>query len=174
MPVLFSRVSTLLRWNHLQQPLALGELGFLLMRSLAPQLHLTKLLFACASPGLCCRPWINIHTDFGVPYEQLAFPPSTHNVQQHQTPITADHCSLRLPLRSPRSGKIPEHKSQGRQGFLFVLLCSACHLTPANSCFIYSVCLIAVCGGRLTLLWSEVQMIALSVSLVRNSLAQER
>ena len=73
MPALFSRVSPLLRWNHPRQPLALGKLGFLLMRSLAPQLHLTKPLFARASPGLGHRPWISIHTDFGVPYEQPVF-----------------------------------------------------------------------------------------------------
>ena len=169
MPVLFSRVSPLLRWNHLQQPLALGELGFLLMRSLTPQLHLTKPLFACASPGLCHRPWINIHTDFGVPYEQLVFQPlypqhSAAPNPNYYLSVQQDHCSLRLPLTSSRLGKIPKYKSQDRQGFLSMLLCSVCHLTPANSCFICSVCLIAVCSGRLTLLWSEVQMIALCFS----------
>lgn len=111
MPVLFSRVSTLLRWNHLQQPLAVGELGFLLMRSLAPQLHLTKPLFACASPGLCHRPWINIHTDFGVPYEQLAFHPSTHNIQQHQTPITASQFRKTTALSGSPLGPQVQEKS---------------------------------------------------------------
>ena len=149
MPVLFSRVSPLLRWNHLQQPLALGELGFLLMRRLTPQLHLTKPLFACASPGLCHRPWINIHTDFGVPYEQLVFQPlypqhSAAPNPNYYLSVQQDHCSLRLPLTSSRLGKIPKYKSQDRQGFLSMLLCSVCHLTPANSCFICSVCLIAV------------------------------
>ena len=124
-PALFTRVSPLLRWNHPQHPLALGKLGLLLMRSLAPQLHLTKPLFARASPGLGHRPWISTHTDFGVPYEQPVFQPLHPQCSAASNPNYCLSVQQTTALSGspdvPTFGKNPWMQEPGQAGFLSAL-----------------------------------------------------